>query len=181
MSANAACDLGVRWCGLEAGAFALSWRKARQAQQLCLDTIIDRERTEFIDALRQRTNVANQIFYQCLGYVRFIEKQLSERSAGHRGDDTSRTCFHAGTTGLAIDGCILTEEVAWTKITEADDLTRKRINRDANLAGSNEKHVIASIQIGDNRLSRFAAAPRTMSMHPRQDLFWEISEDTDLR
>jgi hypothetical protein len=157
-------------CRVKESALTLPWCEARQAEQLCLDPIIDGERAELIDALCQSTNVANEILYQGLSYVRLIEKKLSERSTRYRCNRAAVPSLHTGTARFTIYGGILAENVAWTQIAKADRLACNRIDRDPNLTGRHEEHFVRGIEIIYDWVPWSVSSPRTVFMDSFQNL-----------
>mgnify|MGYP003694575717 CR=1 FL=1 len=67
--------------------------------------------------------------------------------------------FDARRAGTAVDRRIFAEHLAGTEIAEAHRSAGHRIDGDADFALDDEEHVVGSIEIADDRISRPAAAP----------------------
>ena len=87
------------------------------------------------------------------------------RSAGPRLD--------ARGPGAAVDGGVLTEDLAGTQITKVHFLAGNAVNGDVGSTLGDEEYVLRGIEIINNRLSWLEAPPRTALLNSFQRVRWD--------
>ena len=98
-----------------------------------MDSVADRQRTEFIDPGRQQAHLARQMSDQGPHECRLGFQRLPEQISGHAGDDRGLTSLHGGGANLFIDRCKLSKYVSNLYFTKRNNLSCVGIDADTGL------------------------------------------------
>ena len=179
VSAHPACDLDMSRRRHDAGALSFLGAEARQPQQFGLDAVVDGQRAELINPRRERADGLHQTRQQGMGEPRLGLEHLAECGACHGGDQAIGARLDACRAGAAVDRGKLAENLAGSQFAEAHGLADRGIDGDPDLPKRQEEHVVRSVEIVENWLSRSVALPGAAPLDPLDRLRREAGEDGD--